>query len=174
MTRALSYRPGALALSLAAAAGFLTLVSGAHGDSGPATKAKPSAAGATATVGLRKTGLGIVLVDSRGHTLYLFEKDRNRTSSCSGSCAQFWPPLMVTGKPRAGNGVHASMLGTIKRQGGKLQVSYSGHPLYLFQGDSKAGATTGEGLTNFGAPWYVLGANGKAIIAGSSSGVSYG
>jgi predicted lipoprotein with Yx(FWY)xxD motif len=57
-----------------------------------------------------------------------------------------------------------SLLGTITRQGGKLQVSYSGHPLYLFQGDSKAGATSGQGLTNFGAPWYVLGANGKAIV----------
>jgi predicted lipoprotein with Yx(FWY)xxD motif len=82
MARALPYRIPALVLSLAAAAGCLTVVSGASADSGPAAKAKPASAGATATVGLRKTSLGTVLVDSRGRTLYLFEKDRNRTSAC--------------------------------------------------------------------------------------------
>src|SRR5438128_1391031 len=71
-----------------------------------------SATGTNATVSLRKTKLGLILVNSRGHTLYLFAKDRNGKSACSGSCAKFWPPSLHSGRPTAGPGVKASMLGT--------------------------------------------------------------
>ena len=65
-----------------------------------------------ATVNLHKTKLGAILVNSKGHTLYLFKKDRNGKSSCTGSCATFWPPLLAHGKPTAGSGVKAALLGT--------------------------------------------------------------
>jgi predicted lipoprotein with Yx(FWY)xxD motif len=102
-----------------------------------------------ALVKVSKTTLGRILVDSRGRTLYLFEKDKSRGSMCSGSCATFWPPLLTSGKPRAGAGVKAALLGTIKRAGGARQVTYRGHPLYTFKLE-RAGQTRGEGLTDFG------------------------
>src|SRR6266511_6057882 len=98
------------------------------------------ARGATATnatVSLRKTKLGPILVNSRGHTLYLFAKDRNGKSACSASCAKFWPPLLRHGKPTAGSGVKASLLGTTRRSNGSLQVSYNKHPLYTFVLDKR-------------------------------------
>jgi predicted lipoprotein with Yx(FWY)xxD motif len=122
---------------------------------------KPSAA---ATVKIRSTKLGKILVDAKGRTLYLFEKDKHGKSACSGACAANWPPLLTTGKPKAGTGARASKLGTTKRSDGKTQVTYGGHPVYRFVLDSnKPGSTKGEGVDAFGAEWYVLGANGKKI-----------
>ncbi len=125
------------------------------------------AVGATSTSGtvsLRVTKLGKVLVDSRGHTLYLFRKDRNDKSSCTGPCAQFWPPVLVSGKPTAGTGVKASMLGTTKRSNGAVQATYDRHPLYTFSLDKHAGQTNGEGSLAFGARWYAVSAAGTAVL----------
>ena len=124
---------------------------------------------AGAVVHLRKTGLGSILADARGRTLYLFEKDTSTASTCNSECASYWPPLKSHGTPHAAAGVHALLLGLAHGQ-----VTYAGHPLYRFVGDKRAGQTTGEGLTNFGADWYVVAANGKKIEpakgASSSSG----
>src|SRR5919197_2927327 len=87
----------------------------------------------SALVKVSKTPLGRILVDSRGRRLYLFEKAKSRKSVCAGSCAVFWPPLLTTAKPRAGAGVTASLLGTTRRAGGTLQVTYGGHPPYTFK-----------------------------------------
>ena len=123
-----------------------------------------------ATIDVRGEGsLGKVLVDSSGRTLYLFGKDRGGRSACSGACAQNWPPAVVSGKPTAGNGVKASKLGTTTRSDGKRQVTYNGHPLYRFKGDSKAGQANGEGLTAFGGIWDVVSAAGARVTAHSSS-----
>ena len=116
-----------------------------------------------ALVKVSKTTLGRILVDSRGRTLYLFEKDKSRGSMCSGSCATFWPPLLTSGKPRAGAGVKAALLGTIRRAGGARQVTYGGHPLYTFKLE-RAGQTRGEGLTDFGPPFYAVSSTGSAIV----------
>jgi predicted lipoprotein with Yx(FWY)xxD motif len=151
----------ALALILAAVlslVGFLAAVSIAH-----------SATRSSATVSLRKTTLGMVLVASNGHTLYLFKKDRNDKSACSGSCAQFWPPLLTRAKPSAGSGVKASLLGTTKRSNGSLQVTYNRHPLYGFLLDKRAGQTNGEGLNKFGAKWYALSATGAAVVTATTT-----
>jgi predicted lipoprotein with Yx(FWY)xxD motif len=110
-----------------------------------------------------KTSLGRILVDSRGRTLYLFEKDKSKKSACSGSCATFWPPLLTSGKPRAGAGVRAALLGTIRRAGGARQVTYRGHPLYTFKLEH-AGQTSGEGSTDFGSPFYVVSPAGAAVV----------
>ena len=124
-------------------------------------------------VALRKTGLGSVLVDGHGHTLYAFAKDKHDKSACYGACAAYWPALVSSAKARPGKGVRGSLLGLTKRADGKRQVTYAGHPLYRFSGDTKPGDTTGEGLTDFGGAWDVVGANGRPITApstGSSTG----
>jgi predicted lipoprotein with Yx(FWY)xxD motif len=115
------------------------------------------------TVQVRRTRLGKILVDSRGRTLYLFKKDTRAKSRCSGSCAVNWPPLLATGRPRAGGGVKASKLATTRRSDGKTQVVYNGHPLYRFIADAKPGDTNGEGLTAFGARWFVVSPAGNEI-----------
>jgi predicted lipoprotein with Yx(FWY)xxD motif len=127
-------------------------------------------AGGTATggtkVAIAKSRLGSILVDNKGITLYDFVQDKGGKSSCYGACAALWPPLITKGKPVAGHGVRASLLGTTKRKDGKLEVTYNGHPLYYFVSDRKPGQTTGQGINQFGAPWWVLSAAGKEIHRG--------
>ena len=122
--------------------------------------AAPSARSATVTTA--PTSLGRVVADGSGRTLYLFEKDTPKRSACSGTCAVYWPPLL-TGGAVAIKGVQRSVLGTIRRSDGTRQVTYAGHPLYLFSGDSSRGQTNGEGLHDFGAGWYALTPSGKKI-----------
>ena len=131
------------------------------------------ASGATrtnATVSLRSTKLGMILVNSRGRTLYLFAKDRSGKSACTSRCAQYWPPLMSQGKPTAGSGVKAALLGRTKRTDGSMQVTYNKHPLYTFVGDAgKRGSTKGQGLNAFGAKWYAVSASGGAVVKAPGS-----
>ena len=115
------------------------------------------------TVKVAKSPLGRVLVDSRGITLYDFVADKHGRSSCYGACATYWPPLLTKGKPHAGTGVRASLLGTTKRKDGKLELVYNHHPLYYFVGDRKPGQTTGQGLNQFGAPWWALSPAGREV-----------
>jgi predicted lipoprotein with Yx(FWY)xxD motif len=133
----------------------------------PATHAAQAKA---AVVSSAKTKLGRILVDSRGRTLYLFEKDRNGKSACSGQCAAFWPPLITSGKPRVSKGAKASLIGMTRRADGRMQVTYNQHPLYTFAKDKKAGQTNGEGLNAFGAKWYVVSPAGRKISNDTSSG----
>jgi predicted lipoprotein with Yx(FWY)xxD motif len=127
------------------------------------TAGKPASTARTSTVAVKKTGLGTILVDSSGRTLYLFEKDKGHTSNCSGACAAAWPPLTTTAKPTTATGVTASLLGTTKRADGKTEVTYNGHPLYTYAGDGAPGQTSGEGLNQFGAEWYVLSPHGNKV-----------
>ena len=162
-----------LAITLVAVAG---LVAAAHGGTSSRSRAQ---AAPTARVALRKTALGTILVDSRGRTLYLFEKDRNGMSMCNSACVSYWPPLTSHATAHVGMGVHQSMLGLSMAHNGVRQVTYAGHPLYTFVGDKKAGQTTGEGLNNFGGGWYVLTANGKKVepaapAPSTGGGYSYG
>jgi predicted lipoprotein with Yx(FWY)xxD motif len=128
-----------------------------------------SATGTTGTVLLRKTNLGMILVNSRGHTLYMFGKDRNGKSACSGSCAKFWPPSLHQGKPTAGSGVKASLLGTTRRSNGTFQVTYNKHPLYTFALDKKAGQTNGQDNVAFGAKWHAVSARGTAVVKATTT-----
>ena len=121
-----------------------------------------------ASVGVARSGLGSILVDSGGRTLYLFEADSGGRSACSGACAMAWPPLLVTGRPTVGSGLAASKLGTIVRAGGGRQVTYNGHPLYLFVKDTRAGETSGQGVSAFGAAWFVVSAAGNQIPSRAS------
>jgi predicted lipoprotein with Yx(FWY)xxD motif len=129
-----------------------------------ATDGRPATVSvAKRTVNVRRSSLGKILVDSRGRTLYLFKKDSGTKSKCFGACATAWPPLRANGKPTVGSGARASKVGTTKRSDGKPQVTYNGHPLYLFVQDKKPGDTHGEGLSAFGAPWFAVSPAGKQV-----------
>ncbi len=116
--------------------------------------------GAPITVG-SASGVGKVLVDSQGMTLYYFEKDQNGQSACYGACASAWPPLLTEGKPVAGEGAMASKLGTTQRKDGTTQATYAGWPLYTFVEDKKPGEDNGTDSKAFGASWYPLHPNGE-------------
>jgi predicted lipoprotein with Yx(FWY)xxD motif len=158
----------ALTIALIAAA-CGSSASGSAYSAGPygsaAMASARSATGAT-KVGVASSRLGRIVVDGKGRTLYLFEKDKNRRSACYGECATFWPPLLTRGKPVARPGVKRSLLGTTRRANGSEQVTYGGHPLYRFSLDRKPGQTKGEGLQDFGAGWEVLSPAGKKIESG--------
>ena len=117
----------------------------------------------TAAISIANHGLGKMLVDSQGRTLYLWQADTGMSSTCSGACAQGWPPVTTSGTPKAAGGVQAGWLGTTKRADGTLQVTYGGHPLYRFAGDTAAGQVNGQANDGFGAPWYVVAGDGSAI-----------
>ena len=125
--------------------------------------ASSSTASSATKLGTASSSLGKILVDSHGRTLYLFAKDKNGKSACSGACAAYWPPLMTSGKPRALAGVKASLLGTTRRANGRLQVTYRHHPLYRYAGDASKGQINGQGLTDFGGYWWVLSPAGNKI-----------
>ena len=151
------------ALAVAACGG-----GGATAATPPAAPASSSTAGGaqTGTVRVANTSVGSILVDSQGRTLYLFKADSGTKSACSGACAVAWPPLRSTGKPTAGSGVNASLLGT-----------YNGHPLYLHAGDKQAADVNGQGIVGFGAAWYVLSPGGQQITSqptGFSAGTTSG
>jgi predicted lipoprotein with Yx(FWY)xxD motif len=153
--------------SPALAAVSLIAVAVAACGGGTATPSTPKThSGASATVDAARVGsLGTILVDSQGRTLYLFAKDSGSKSTCFGGCASAWPPVQVSGKPTAGAGVTASSLGTVARSDGQPQVTYSGHPLYRYVGDQKAGDANGQGINGFGALWYALSPAGHQITA---------
>jgi predicted lipoprotein with Yx(FWY)xxD motif len=163
----LSLAAGAAALLVAACGGSgasTTASTGGGAYSAPAPASTPAAADDGAAV--VKTGSGApgsFLVDGQGRALYLWAADHGNSSTCSGECAQDWPPLITHGAPKAGDGVKASLLATTKRSDGSLEVTYAGHPLYTFEGDSAAGQSTGQGSTAFGAPWWVVTPDGTAI-----------
>jgi predicted lipoprotein with Yx(FWY)xxD motif len=116
-----------------------------------------------AKVGVANSALGRIIVDKKGRTLYLFEKDKNRRSACYGQCATYWPPLLTQGKPVARGSARQSLLGMTRRANGSQQVTYAGHPLYRFVQDRKPGQTNGEGSQAFGAGWDALSPAGKKI-----------
>ena len=117
------------------------------------------------TVAAHGSSLGTILVDGEGKTLYQFESDTPSSSTCNDGCTAVWAP--VPGTAKAGSGITASKLGTIRRSDGSMQASYAGHPLYWYEGDTAAGDTNGEGLDDFGAEWYAIAPSGSAVKSDS-------
>jgi predicted lipoprotein with Yx(FWY)xxD motif len=105
---------------------------------------------------------GSALVDAQGRTLYLFTNDTQNgdASACTGDCLTKWPPLLTTNDPVAGEGVDASLLGTITRDDGTMQVTYNGWPLYYYAEDTAAGDANGQAV---GSVWYLVSPEGEAI-----------
>jgi predicted lipoprotein with Yx(FWY)xxD motif len=178
------------ALLVAAASSMLIAGCGSSSSTSTTTTAKPptttsttsvtTTSGATSTTATGPTpvyevktgnvkGLGTVLVDGQGFTLYLFVPDKQSgTSTCYGPCAEAWPPLLLpagTTAPVAGPGVNPALLGTTHRTDGTVEVTYNKWPLYLWVSDSQPGQATGQGINNNGGLWYVLSPQGKEITA---------
>ncbi|MGH9171796.1 MAG: COG4315 family predicted lipoprotein [Acidimicrobiales bacterium] len=147
---------------------------GPSSSSTTSTKAG-SSAGSTVLVAERTTSLGKTLVDARGFTLYRLSTDGTDKSSCTAACTGIWPPLLATGTPSFGG---LSGLSTFNRGGGKTQVAYHGEPLYTFSGDTKAGDTNGQGVTDTWGHWTAVvtsaASGGSSTTTSSTSGGGYG
>jgi len=136
------------------------------GEAETATAGIPVTGEATVNVA-ESTEYSTILVDGDGLSLYIFMADTQNggTSACGDDdgCTEEWPPLLSQGSPIAGDGVDATLLGTITRDDGSIQVTYNGWPLYHFHDDAAAGDTNGEGLEEFGGLWYLVNATGEAV-----------
>jgi predicted lipoprotein with Yx(FWY)xxD motif len=115
-----------------------------------------------ATVKVIDSQFGRVIADKRGEAFYLFDKEVGKRSRCYGECAVAWPPVLTKGKPRAGKGADADLLGTTKRRNGKLQVTYNGHPLYYYK-DDEPGRILCHNVDEFGGLWLVVNPRGDAV-----------
>ncbi len=134
-----------------------------------ATSASTSAGGAGTVDSASVPPYGTILTSGSGHTLYRYTPDGTGPSTCTGSCAQAWPPVTVpagTTRVAAGAGVTAADLGTVARSDGSLQVTYNRMPLYTYAGDTAAGQATGQGI---GGQWYVIPTSGGGDTGGSST-----
>ena len=141
---------------------FLVAACGSSTPSAAATSPSPSPTG-TAIAVASNPKLGSILADGKGMTVDLFVAATGTSSTCYGSCASIWPPVLTTGAPQAGAGADKSLLGTTTRTDGKVEVTYAGHPLYYFIKDKAPGDTTGQGINGFGALWWVMSPAGVAI-----------
>jgi predicted lipoprotein with Yx(FWY)xxD motif len=143
-----------LAVVLASAASAATVAS---------AQSNPPAAHSSraVTVQLRHTNLGSILVNSSGRTLYEFTRDHANKSSCAAisGCSEIWPSLRASGRPTAGAGIQASLLSSTSGN----QVTYAGHPLYTYSGDSGPGKTSYVGIKTFGGTWYAINASGGTV-----------
>ncbi len=115
-----------------------------------------------------KAPFGAYLADGSGRSVYLFTADKGSASNCYGACAAAWPPVLASGKPAAGPGVTAGMLGTTPRRDGTQQLTYDGRPLYYFAGDKAAGSTAGQNIDHFGGEWYLVSPQGREIEASAA------
>jgi predicted lipoprotein with Yx(FWY)xxD motif len=154
----------ALTLAACGGGGGGAAAGGGYSSSSPSA-AKPASSNTpnNTAIAVKHGQLGSYLADSQGHALYLFEADKGTMSTCYSACASVWPPLTAPSTAKAGTGVTSGLLGTTKRNNGTAEVTYHGHPLYLYAGDTSAGATNGQGLDQFGAKWYLVAPNGKKI-----------
>jgi predicted lipoprotein with Yx(FWY)xxD motif len=128
----------------------------------PRTRAQASR---TTVLTLRHTNLGGILASASGRTLYEFTRDHPDRDTCASisGCSEIWPPLQSAGHLSAGAGVHASLLSSIRLSNGTRQVTYAGHPLYLYSGDSGPAETAYVGASQFGGSWYAVNSSGRPV-----------
>lgn len=151
----------AVAAGLVALAGLLAACGGGPGVGAPAA---PPTTTPGVTLSLESSPVGPILATGSGHTLYDFALDTPGHSACvSPTCVIAWPPLLVQGTPTVAPRLRRSLVGTITRPGGGVQVTYGGHPLYTWSGDTAPGMVTGQALNNSGGLWYVLSPSGRQI-----------
>jgi predicted lipoprotein with Yx(FWY)xxD motif len=159
----------AIPLALALLAAACSSAATASPGSAPAAGSSASASATGTVITTHAGSAGTFLTSGSGRTVYLWAKDGMNMSACSGACAAAWPPVPATGTLTAAGGAKASDLGTITRAGGIKQVTYDGHPLYYFVGDSAAGQTNGQGSDNFGAKWWLVAPSGAMITAADAA-----
>jgi predicted lipoprotein with Yx(FWY)xxD motif len=135
---------------------------------------------ASATISAKSVpGVGTVLVNGQGQTLYMLTSEKGGKNTCTqaNGCTQAWPEtLLAKGATtaKAGGGAQSSLLGTVKDASGNLEVTYNHWRLYTFSGDSGPGAAKGQGLTSFGGTWYVLNGSGNPVTSSPSGNASSG
>ena len=167
------HKTALISLSLVAVVALSVAACGGGGSATAGSPAAGASGGRSATVGVRNSVLGTILVDTQGRTLYLFKADSRTMSACGGACAAAWPPLLAHGNRTVGSGADPSLVSIIRRPGGARQLTYNGHPLYAYAGDQKPGEVNGQGVTAFGALWYALSPAGNKV-SGSPSGIGAG
>jgi predicted lipoprotein with Yx(FWY)xxD motif len=156
--------------SSSAAAPASSSSAAASAPASAAASGSASGAGGSGTViSTASSSGGTFLTDGSGRAVYLWVKDAGGKSACSGACAGAWPPVTTTGAATASGGARAGDLGTITRSDGSKQVTYDGHPLYYFEGDSGPGTATGQGSDGFGAKWWLVSPSGSDITASVTS-----
>jgi len=160
------FRPRALLVTAGALTAVLAVAGCGGGGAATAAATAPVAGPAVAT---RSGPAGDYLTDSSGRTLYLFAADTGSASTCTGACAQEWPPYTADRKPAVAGAATADRVGTSARPGGTRQVTYAGHPLYYFAGDTSAGLTGGQGLNDFGARWSMVHPDGSAVTGAAAN-----
>jgi predicted lipoprotein with Yx(FWY)xxD motif len=160
-----------MGFKLRSAVGGIALI--AVGAAGVAMAMAATSSGASS--GTVKTAhsskFGTLLVSSSGMTLYHYTPDSLKAIKCTAACASFWPPLTVAAgtKPKAGAGLSAAKLSTVKRPDGKIQVTYNGLTLYRYSADKTAGQVNGEG---FQSKWFAVSSAGKLVKSGSGGGTT--
>lgn len=159
-------RPRASTAALLAALAALGIAFVGVSNSG----AREQHAKSTEVLAKSVSGVGTVLVDSAGRTLYVFSRDKQAKVTCSSTCEKYWPQFVAVGSVVAGSGVKKSLLGEIKAPNGKEQVTYNRWPLYTYVGDTKAGVATGEGAVAYGGTWRAIHPSGTAATKQSSGG----
>jgi predicted lipoprotein with Yx(FWY)xxD motif len=150
-------RVAAAAAILAAAA-----ASGCGGSSGSRAAVAAPVVSTGTSVKVVRSQFGRIVADGRGQALYYFSRERGRASRCYGACARAWPPVQARGRPVAGAGARAALLDTTARRDGTRQLTYAGHPVYLYVGDSPGRVLCHE-VTEFGGVWRVIRADGRAV-----------
>jgi predicted lipoprotein with Yx(FWY)xxD motif len=161
--------PARLAAGVGGALGVALLAAAcSSGSSSSSTPAAASGSGATVITTASSSG-NTFLTNGSGRAIYLWTKDTGSTSACTGACAGAWPPVTTTGTATTSGGAKSSDLGTITRSDGSKQVTYDGHPLYYFSGDSGPGTATGQGSDGFGAKWWLVAPTGSDVTASVAS-----
>jgi predicted lipoprotein with Yx(FWY)xxD motif len=131
----------------------------------------PTAVEASVAIKTMSTSKGTVLVTASGLTLYWFANDTATQSNCNGSCASYWKPLLGTAGAASGTSLPHGF-GTIKRADGQLQITYDGHPLYTYTGDTTSGQINGNGLDASGGMWWAITPTGSELGASTTSSTS--
>jgi predicted lipoprotein with Yx(FWY)xxD motif len=169
----LARMPVPVKLGIPLASALLATACGSAAASSPSSAPAAGSSASASTTGTVITThvgtAGAFLTDGSGRTVYLWAKDGMNMSACSGACATAWPPVPATGKLTVTGGAKASDLGTITRSDGTKQITYDGHPLYYFVGDSAAGQANGQGSDNFGAKWWLVASSGAKITASDTA-----
>ncbi len=154
-------RPLACALAVLISALLGTAGCGSD-DKTPATPGRQGgdAAAKATTVTVGDSEFGEMIYDSERQAIYIFEREPKGEPVCYDECAEAWPPVFTEGAPVAGKGVNASLLGTVKRRDGKLQVTYADHPLYYYAHEGP-GQVLCHNVNLNGGLWWVIGPDGK-------------
>jgi predicted lipoprotein with Yx(FWY)xxD motif len=176
---------GAVAAVAACGSTSSSTAASSGGSQSAATSAPASSSSASSSPGITVSaksvaGVGTVLVNGQGQTLYMLTSEKGGKITCvdDNGCTKIWPdnelPKGMT-SATAGSGIQTSLLGTVKNSAGELYVTYNGWPLYTYSGDNAPGQANGQGITSFGGTWYVLSTSGNPVTSshqqsGSTSG----